>query len=101
MNVCECSQDTTFTHLAKTLYAKLTQFLGGCCRGYYCEWCAKEHYFLLYYSLCVSGVVTAHIIEVPPASQKCPSTAEIETNESQKSLMSSPRRGQFFTRNVS
>ena len=50
MNVCECSQDTTFTHLAKTLYAKLTQFLGGCCRGYYCEWCAKEHYFLLYYT---------------------------------------------------
>ena len=50
MNVCECSQGTTFTHLAKTLYAKLTQFLDGCCRGYYCEWCAKEHYFLLYYT---------------------------------------------------
>ena len=33
MNVCECSQDTTFTHLAKTLYAKLTQFLGGCAVG--------------------------------------------------------------------
>ena len=35
-----------------------------------------------------------------PSLSKMPFN-EIETNESQKSLMSSPQRGQFFMRNVS
>ena len=98
MNVCECSQDTTFTHLAKTLYAKLTQFLGGCAVGAIIANGVQKNITLLQ-PLCLRCGHCSHYRGAPSLS-KMPFN-EIETNESQKSLMSSPQRGQFFMRNVS